>query len=91
MEKLTINFCYSPADQEIMLANIDKLKLLLYLCSAKLEKEIHLPFKHITVIGIDYVPKEYDDLIRSLLKVAGQSRKIGLSFTILKEMPFLNG
>lgn len=34
MENLTINFCYSLADKEIKLANIDKLKLLLCLCTA---------------------------------------------------------
>lgn len=91
MENLTINFCYSQADQEIMLANIDKLKLLVCLCFAKLEKEIYLPFKNITVIGTDYVPEEYNDLIRSLYRIVKESRKIGLSFSIFKEMPLLNG
>lgn len=80
MENLTINFCLS--DEEVKFANIDKLKLLLCLCRAKLEKEIHLPFRHITVIGTDYVTEEYEDLIKALYKIAKQSRKIGLSFII---------
>lgn len=88
MENLIINFCHSSEEQEIKLANIDKLKLLLCLCRAKFEKEIHLPFTHLTVIGTDYIAEEYEDLIRELYTIARQSRKIGLSFTIWeKESP----
>ncbi|MDG6882818.1 Uncharacterised protein [Phocoenobacter uteri] len=87
MESLTINFCYSLADQEIKLANIDKLKLLLYLCEAKLTKDIDLPLKRVTVIGTDYVTEPYRDLISELHIVAKQSRRLGLSFTIWEKYP----
>ncbi|HHR5929644.1 TPA: hypothetical protein ACS7YQ_003853 [Providencia alcalifaciens] len=82
MESLTINFCYSLVDKEIKLANIDKLKLLLCLCEAKLVKDIDLPLKKVTITGIDYIKDEYEDLIRLLYKIVRQRRKIGLSFTI---------
>ncbi|MDP8185298.1 hypothetical protein [Phocoenobacter skyensis] len=87
MESLTINFCYSLEDQEIKLANIDKLKLLLCLCEAKLAKDIDLSLTQVTVMGTDYVREAYEDLIRSLYKIAGQSRKVGLSFTIWEKEP----
>ncbi|AIZ79129.1 MULTISPECIES: hypothetical protein [Pasteurellaceae] len=80
MENLTINFCTS--DEEVKFANIDKLKLLLCLCEAKLEKDITLPFQHVTVLGTDYITDDYADLIKSLRKFTGLSRKIGLSFII---------
>lgn len=82
MENLIINFCYSLAEEEAKLANIDKLKLALYLCKAKMEKDIELPFKRITVIGTDYIQDEYADLLHSMGNVLSQSRKIGVSFVV---------
>lgn len=87
MESLTINFCYSLADQEIKLTNVDNLKFLFYLCEAKLIKNIDLPFKKVIIIGANYIIKKCEDLIRLLDKIARQSRKIGLLFTILEKEP----
>ena len=81
MEKITVRLNYCLADNEIKLANIDKLKLIIYLCEMKLEKGIDLPFKQITVIGTDYISDDYT-LINSLGKIVSQSRKIGVIFNV---------
>lgn len=81
MEKITVRLNYCLADNEIKLANIDKLKLIIYLCEMKLEKGIDLPFKEITVIGADYISDDYT-LIKSLGKIVNQSRKIGVVFNV---------
>lgn len=81
MEKITVRLNYCLADNEIKLANIDKLKLIIYLCEMKLEKGIDLPFKEITVIGTDYISDDYT-LIKSLGKIVNQSRKIGVVFNV---------
>ncbi|MGX2956043.1 hypothetical protein ACWIYZ_03000 [Ursidibacter arcticus] len=87
MESLTINFCYSLADQEIKIANIEKLELLLCLCDAKLGNDIDLPFKRVIIIGTDYITNEYSNLIKSLNRIVSQSRKIGVSFTVWEKEP----
>lgn len=84
MEKITVRLNYCLADNEIKLANIDKLKLIIYLCEMKLEKGIDLPFKEITVIGTDYISDDYT-LIKSLGKIVNQSRKIGVVFNVWKK------
>jgi hypothetical protein len=81
MEKITVRLNYCLADNEIRLANIDKLKLIIYLCEMKLEKGIDLPFKEVTVIGTDYISDDYT-LTKSLGQVVKQSRKIGVVFTL---------
>ena len=81
MEKITVRLNYCLADNEIKLANIDKLKLIIYLCEMKLEKGIDLPFKQITVIGTDHISDDYT-LINSLGKIVSQSRKIGVVFNV---------
>ena len=81
MENITVRLNYCLADNEIQLANIDKLKLIIYLCEMKLEKGIDLPFKEVTVIGTDYISDDYT-LIKSLRQIVNQSRKIGVVFNV---------
>ena len=81
MEKITIRLNYCLADHEIQLANIDKLKLIIYLCEIKLEKGINLPFKEVTVIGTDYISDDYA-LTKALKRVVDQSRKVGVVFNV---------
>ena len=81
MEKITIRLNYCLADHEIQLANIDKLKLIIYLCEMKLEKGINLPFKEVTVIGTDYISDDYA-LTKALARVVAQSRKVGVVFIV---------
>ena len=78
MEKITVRLNYCLADNEIRLANIDKLKLIIYLCEMKLEKGIDLPFKEVIVIGTDYISDDYT-LIKSLKQIV---KKIGVIFTL---------
>ncbi|OOF36295.1 hypothetical protein BKK47_11690 [Rodentibacter mrazii] len=82
MEKIIIRLNYCPADREIQLANIDKLKLVLYLCEMKLEKGIDLPFKEVTVIGTDYISDNDEYLRKKLGRILNQSRKIGVTCNI---------
>ena len=81
MEKITVRLNYCLADNEIQLANIDKVKLIIYLCEMKLEKGIDLPFKEVTVIGTDYISDDYA-LIKSLRQIVKQSKKIGVVFNV---------
>jgi|GEM_PF-447516 hypothetical protein len=81
METITIRLNYCLADHEIQLANIDKLKLIIYLCEIKLEKDIDLPFKDVTLIGTDYISDDYA-LTKALKRVVDQSRKIGVVFNV---------
>lgn len=81
METITIRLNYCLADHEIQLANIDKLKLIIYLCEMKLEKDIDLPFKDVTLIGTDYISDDYA-LTKALKRVVDQSRKIGVVFNV---------
>ena len=81
MEKITVRLNYCLADNEIQLANIDTLKLIIYLCELKLEKGIDLPFKEVTVIGTDYISDDYA-LIKSLRQIVKQSKKIGVVFNV---------
>lgn len=81
METITIRLNYSLADHEIQLANIDKLKLIIYLCEMKLEKDIDLPFKDVALIGTDYISDDYA-LTKALKRVVDQSRKIGVVFNV---------
>lgn len=81
MENITVRLNYCLADNEIQLANIDKLKLIIYLCEMKLEKGIDLPFKEVTVIGTDYISDDYA-LIKSLRQIVKQSKKIGVVFNV---------
>lgn len=87
MEKITVRLNYCLADNEIRLANIDKLKLIIYLCEMKLEKGIDLPFKEVIVIGTDYISDDYT-LTKSLGQVVKQSKKIGVIFNVLKKWEF---
>lgn len=87
MEKITVRLNYCLADNEIKLANIDKLKLIIYLCEMKLEKGIDLPFKEVIVIGTDYISDDYT-LTKSLGQVVKQSKKIGVIFNVLKKWEF---
>lgn len=57
---------------------MDKLRLILFLCETKLEKDIDLPFDHVTVIGTDYINDE--KLRHSLGQAISLSRKIGVNF-----------
>lgn len=81
METITIRLNYCLADHDIQLANIDKLKLIIYLCEMKLEKDIDLPFKDVTLIGTDYISDDYA-LTKALKRVVDQSRKIGVVFNV---------
>lgn len=66
------------ANHEIFTSNMDKLRLILFLCETKLEKDIDLPFDHVTVIGTDYIN---DGKLRHLLwRIIPLSRKIGVNF-----------
>ena len=89
MEKITVRLNYCLADNEIQLANIDKLKLIIYLCEMKLEKGIDLPFKEITVIGTDYISDDYT-LTKSLDQVVKQSKKIGVVFNVWEKWEHFN-
>ena len=89
MENITVRLNYDlknsdPAiwlvNHEIFTSNMDKLKLILFLCETKLEKDIDLPFDHVTVIGTDYIN---DEKVRhSLGRAISLSRKIGVNFQI---------
>lgn len=65
-------------NHEAFTSNMDKLKLILFLCETKLEKDIDLPFDHVTVIGTDYINDE--KLRHSLSRTISLSRKIGVNF-----------
>lgn len=87
MNNLTVRLNYDlknsdPAiwllNHEAFKSNMDKLKLILFLCETKLEKDIDLPFDHVTVIGTDYINDE--KLRHSLGQVISRSRKIGVNF-----------
>ena len=87
MDKLTVRLNYDltnsdPAiwlvNHEAFKSNMDKLKLILFLCETKLEKDIDLPFDHVTVIGTDYINDE--KLRHSLGQAISLSRKIGVNF-----------
>lgn len=81
MEKITVRLNYCLADNEMQLANIDKLKLIIYLCEMKLGKGINLPFKEVTIIGTDYISDDYA-LTKALKRVVDQSRKVGVVFNV---------
>lgn len=87
MNNITVRFNYDLtnsdptiwlANHEIFTSNMDKLRLILFLCETKLEKDIDLPFDHVTVIGTDYINDE--KLRHSLGQVISRSRKIGVNF-----------
>ena len=87
MDNITVRLNYDlknsdPAiwlvNHEAFTSNMDKLRLILFLCETKLEKDIGLPFDHVTVIGTDYIN---DGKLRHLLGQAiSLSRKIGVNF-----------
>lgn len=87
MDNITVRLNYDlknsdPAiwllNHEAFTSNMDKLRLILFLCETKLEKDIGLPFDHVTVIGTDYINDA--KLRHSLGRAISLSRKIGVNF-----------
>lgn len=87
MDNITVRLNYDlknsdPAiwimNHEAFKSNMDKLKLILFLCETKLEKDIDLPFDHVTIIGTDYINDA--KLRHSLWRIIPLSRKIGVNF-----------
>lgn len=60
--KKELNIDFNSKNNELNLANLEKLELAIHLCEVKLGKDIPLPFDKIEIIGSNYVKLIRPDL-----------------------------
>lgn len=80
--KKELNIDFNSKNNELNLANLEKLELAIHLCEVKLGKDIPLPFDKIEIIGSNYVKLIRPDLFIRLDRIVNQSRRVDVNFVI---------
>lgn len=80
--KKELNIDFNSENNELNLANLEKLELVTHLCEAKLEKGISLPFDKIEITGFNYVKLIRPDLFIRLNRILNLSRKVNVNFVV---------